>query len=199
MDLHQTVQSLGKSPLDYLDSECPLALGAFLFGYKTVDAGAGPVMDEFLRRIPGPDQADGCTRGYLAYGAGTAGFRRTVEILQETVEQLQPRPVASMAAKYAFIEAVRDPIESGKTGMAFAEPTVVWLANYYRGFLAGLASVAPASAREATASLHRFETWLRRRYQQPITSWHGLIRVFEGAAEHGLRRFVELWDEFESS
>lgn len=198
-NLLDTLEAVRIDPLSFLDCECALSLGTFLFGYKAVDASAGSVLCDLARRIPGPDAADSCTRAYLAYGGGSSAFWRVLSELRAIVDSEPPVPFPGIDAAKSFMEVVREPIGSGRSGVVLAEPTVVCLANYYRGFLAGMNSVAPTSANEAAEALARFERWLRKRYSEPRASWYGIIRVFEGIGMDGLRRFVALWDEFEAS
>jgi len=105
-----------------------------------------------------------------------------------------PGPMATKTP----IEQVRAALASGRLGMYFGEPTVMWVSNYYHGFLRGLAAVNRAEWLREEEQLRTFETWLRARYGHEAPSWHELIRAYEGPCESGIKRFTELWDEFES-
>jgi hypothetical protein len=86
--------------------------------------------------------------------------------------------------------------------MALPEPTVLGLADFASGYICGATDLNPAVGAVQRVELGDFETWLRNewyglyKHQAP---WYGLIRVFEGECERGLRRFLELWDEFKAS
>jgi hypothetical protein len=82
--------------------------------------------------------------------------------------------------------------------MVLAEPTTDWLYNFFRGYHRGLEAVSPDLAAQQWCRVEAFEEWLRDSYgHHTIAPWHGILRVYEGACERGLSRFVELWDDFE--
>jgi len=193
--MRDALEAVRADPLRYLDCECALSLGALINGYKVADGSAAASKKAVLDRIPGPDQADGCTRAYLARGSGPRGFRYALDEFEAIVSGNQPVPSPGPMAHLPIVEHVRTALASGRIGMYFGEPTIMWVSNYANGFLLGLASAQPDVWAQATDSLQRFEAWMQRRYGSPGARWHELIRVFEGPCERGLQRFVELWDE----
>jgi hypothetical protein len=94
---------------------------------------------------------------------------------------------------------VRGPILEGRPALALGEPSVVWLSDYARGHIAGLRALAPDEAERQSRVLQAFDGWIRNHYRGYAAPWWVQIRVFEGAYVEGLKRFVELWDEFEQN
>ncbi|WP_157907236.1 hypothetical protein [Sorangium cellulosum] len=200
MGLVNVIDAIRRDPGEYLTEACVLALGAFLFGYRMVNENCAPVLRELTRRFEGADQADACTRAYLSDRNTERALRRVLEALGSMLAA-EPALAGSRPAntQLGFMELVRDPIVSGRTGMVFAEPTVDWCANFWKGFLAGLDEVDPTAALQERERFDAFEQWLAERYAQSGASWYAMIRVFEGADLSGLRAFVALWEEFRKS
>ncbi|WP_437952086.1 hypothetical protein WME98_16035 [Sorangium sp. So ce296] len=194
------IDTIRKNPGECLTEACVLALGAFLFGYRMANGNVAPILYELARRFEGPDQADACTRAYLSARNTEHALRRVLEALSLMLAAEPALAGSSPAsAQLGFVELVRDPIVSGRTGMVFAEPTVDWCANFWKGFLAGLDEVDPTAALHERERFEAFEQWLAERYAQSGASWYAMIRVFEGADLGGLRAFVALWEEFRKS
>lgn len=200
MELASVIDTIRKNPGEYLTEACVLALGAFLFGYRMANGNCAPILHELTRRFEGPDQADACTRAYLSARNTEHALRRVLEALGSMLAAEPALAGSSPAsAQLGFVELVRDPIVSGRTGMVLAEPTVDWCANFWKGFLAGLDEVDPTAALHERERFEAFEQWLAERYAQSGASWYAMIRVFEGADLSGLRAFVALWEEFRKS
>lgn len=200
MRLSYEIEKIRENPGEHLTEACVLALDAFLVGYRMTDAGCTATLDELTRRIEGPDQANACTRAYLASATSERALRRVLDELASMLA-VAPEPGSrpGFFAGQGFVESVREAIVSGRPGMVFGEPTLVWCANYWKGFLAGMAATDPAAAEYQRARLEAFEQWLGERFGHPRAPWYAMIRVYRGAELDGLRGLVSLWDEFQAS
>lgn len=197
MAFKNTISETKVNPDTHLSAPCALAFSAFLVGYEMTDASVRPLLQKLTKLFPGPNAADACTRAYLQYATTGSAFSSVVDSLIRLLDsESSITPVPGYCADVEFAEFVRDAIVSGRTAMALTEPTMDWLGNYARGYVTGLQEVNSAAAVRHCRALESFEAWLRRRYDAQGTRWYGLIRVYEGACEHGLRRFIELWDEY---
>ena len=198
-NLAEAIDVLAENPGRYLDRECALSLGAFLVGYKMADASAATPTRALLERISGPSGANGCTRAFLARGGGAEGLRYAIDELREILAATKSSPIPGSMSGTPPIEHVRTALASGRIGMYFGEPTIMWVSSYVHGFLFGLSAVDPSAWARENERLNRFEQALRARYGHARPAWHELIRAFHGACEEGLERFVALWDEVQAS
>jgi hypothetical protein len=172
-----------------------LALGAFLFGYKMADVSISRVLEDAKSRFVGPEEMDLTSRAYLQYPSTREALVAVIDALLEVL-RVDRSGVKGSAADTHVVELVRESIESGATAMTLLEPTINCLADYCSGHTAGLRAISADVAARQEASLAGFESWLRREYQQPHARWHAILRVYEGAGIDGLRKFIELWDIF---
>lgn len=199
MALATEIDKIRANPGEYLTEACVLALGAFLFGYRVTNTGHTALLDELTRSFEGPDQADACTRAYLGAATTERALRNVLDVLDVLLAAAPEAECQSgINPQHGFVSFVRDAIMSGRTGLVFAEPTVDWCANYWKGFLAGIAEVDATAAVREREQFEAFERWLAARYDQAQVPWYALIRVYEGADLSGLRAFVSLWDEFQN-
>lgn len=190
------VQALRTDPRAILTEPCVLAFRAFLSGFKAPCRHMTPLFDAFTAAFEGPSGADACTRVYLAEADSRVAMTRALDTLAGLLESMELPAPAGARAPETFIEYVRGPIEQGRPAMALPEPSVTSLADFARGYLWGLRDVDAEVARYQEEELRRFEVWLRAHYQGSPAPWYGLIRVYEGACERGLVRFLDLWDDF---
>lgn len=195
MKLYDVLVKLKATPLAYLESESIIAMQAFMGGYVLVDESAREPCLRLAEGLDGPSVAGAWLKAYLR--DGNAGFSLVLEHLIEIVGSSACEPIPGVLAGMRFIDYVRDPIISNRPGMVAGELSVVWLIDAMSGYLAGLDVLAPARAEREREQLLEFGRWLQGRYQAN-GSWGRLLRVFEGAdPSRGLRRFVQLFDEFE--
>jgi len=198
MNFAMAVAQVRKSPLTFLSSENARALGAFFSGYRWVDESAGPILDHLTREFDGPDQADACSRACLASADSRMAFRHVLDRLEQVLMRMgTPSPSSGPRANLSFVASVSDAILQGRPAMVLAEPTVVWMHDYFRGFLVGLSAVRPSESLRQEQRLAAFESWIRSWYGGFRAPWYTIIRVHEGMCEHGLERFLELWAAFE--
>lgn len=197
MQLAREVDLIRSEPTQYLTEACVIAFGAFLSGYQMTDAGSKRVLDKLAATFEGPQGADACTRAYLSSSNSRGALERVLDSLAEALRSApESESTRGLAADLGFVELVRAAIVGGRPGMVFAEPTVLWCANYWMGFIAGLGSVDPEAAARERSKLDRFEQWLRRRYECFGAPWYAMIRIYGGADLHGLRLLISSWDEF---
>ncbi len=199
MDFTDLVKDLLKSPLSYLDCECPLALGAFMNGYGCADAGAEWLLKHLEDSFEGPSNASAYTKVFLRYSG-----RKGLEVLLGETQSLitkygEPTAKPGSMAGTRFLSTVVDVIEQGRPGMMLGEPTVSWLANCWNGFLLGTERIDSDLAAEQRSTASGFERWISKRYAEPGSPWHGIVRVYEGPCEKGLRKFADLWRAFISA
>lgn len=180
-----------------MDSFCARSLGVFLNGYDNADCGVHDALHALLDTFDGPAQADACTRAYLSYEDSSAAASAVLAALEKLATGVQPEP--GPFSNTTFVEAIREPILHRRPQIILGDPTVVSLYNYVRGFLCGLEVILPVEAAKQTRALAEFERWLRVKYEAPCAAWYKMIRVYGGTCEAGLERFIELWDEFEST
>lgn len=197
--LREIVSRLNSDPRSLLTDECVLALGAFLSGYRHANGTIGALLARLTERFPGPEQAAACTRAYLTMSDTRAALQAVLSALGDELSHAEAagvRAAGSALPEHTFVEALRGAIVDGRPCMFLREPTVVCMADYGRGYVAGITSVDPVSGASQELQLRQFESWLRTWYGGLHAPWYGLIRVHEGACELGLRRFLELWDSF---
>lgn len=199
MDIAIALAQIQEKPSAFLSSECALALEAFLFGYKSADQSVAIILRELATEFEGPEQAGACTLAYLASPDSITSFRRVMAAAEVVLRRVgTPTPVPGPCAEMTLVTVVDDAILQGRPAMVLAEPTVVWMHDFFRGFLVGLSAVRPAAALRQERRLMAFESWLRASYGGASAApWYGIIRVYEGMCERGLKRFLELWAEFE--
>ena len=196
MNLLDVIRRLKNNPCNYLDSCCASSLGTFLVGYRTVDCSVASATDLLLDVFPGREEMGACTRVYLTYADGAVGVTAILNALENVVAAGLAPPGDGFFTERVFIDAVRGAILQGRPAMVLGDPTVTSLYNYACGFMSGLEVVAPVEATKQYHELAGFERWLQGRYDVPEAAWYKLIRVHEGYCERGLKKFVELWDEF---
>lgn len=197
MTLYRAITQIRHDPSSVLSTPCVLALGAFLFGYKTADAGVGGLLSELDREFVGPESADACTRAFLSSSTSEEGLSKVLAVLERLLVHAQEcRPSPGPGARTDVVSFVREPIEHQRPAMVLAEATPDWLYNYSQGYEFGLGVVNAPLAATQRSQFHQFEAWLQERYQHASARWYAIIRVYEGACESGVARFVELWDEF---
>lgn len=200
MRLSYEIEKIRENPGEHLTEACVLSLGAFLAGYRLTDAGYAATLDALTRRFEGSVSADACTRAYLTSTTSERALRRVLDELSSMLAAApEPESRPGPYAGHGFVDHVREPIVSGRTGLVFFVPTVIWCANYWKGFLAGLSASDPAAAARERARFRAFEQWLGERFSHPRAPWYALIRVYEGHDLDGLRGFISQWDEFERS
>lgn len=193
MRLAEELTVIRDAPCERLTEPSVLALGAFLFGYKMADGGVGHLLKEAAARYPGKSDLDAASLADLSHS-------NTRDALETLINLLFDLGVNNMMAsdgpggRMHVVDLVRPPITSGRTGMVLLEPTVAWFANYARGHTAGLEALQSPLARQQEESFERFERQVREDYGHPAARWYAILRVYEGADLHGLRRFLELWD-----
>lgn len=194
MRLAEELTVIRNAPHERLTEPSVLALGAFLFGYKMADAGPRDLLTEAAARYPGKTDLDAASLAYLSHSNTQGALEKLVELLFDLGAN-DVVPLAGPGGNMHVVDLVRTPIASGKTGMVLLEPTVTWLANYTRGHTAGLEALQLPLAKQQAASFERFERQLREDYAHPAATWHAILRVYEGADLHGLKRFLDLWDQ----
>lgn len=199
MNLLEQLQSLKDKPFVWLTEPCVLALGAFLFGYKGANSAINGLLERAAHAFASSAEADVCSRAYLSNARSDEALHAVLTTLIEMVETSPTTTVTEVfgpAGETHIVQFVREALLSGRTGMVLLEPTISWFANYVSGHTTGLRTVNPDLAESQADSFKRFERWLRERYGESTAAWYAVLRVYEGADIHGLRRFIELWDEW---
>jgi hypothetical protein len=200
MTFVEQLELLRDNPASLLTERCVLALGAFLFGYRAANAGIGGLLEQASATFASSAEADVCSRAYLANRNTEDALAAVVGVLLENAgaPSKAPASVRGPAAALHVIDFTRESLLTGRTGIVLLEPTIAWFADYVRGHTAGLRDVNPDLSQSQQESLTAFEGWLRDKYGEPTASWVAIVRVYEGADVHGLTRFIELWDEWET-
>ena len=196
MSFVSIIERLKAEPAGLLDSFCAASLGAFLTGYANADTSSYDAIKTLLSVFAGADQANACSRVYLSYSDSAAGASAILSALEKIVGEGDLQPEVGPFGGLSFVEVVRGPIVGGRAAMILGDPTVITLYNYVNGYLCGMRAVLPAEAVRQAQDLSEFERWLQEQYGVPGASWYKIIRIYEGACERGLARFVVLWDEF---
>jgi hypothetical protein len=200
MNLGIAVAHLRRESRATLSAECALALGAFFSGYKSTDGSASNVLDQLTVEFSGPSAASGCTRACLTSEDPHTAFYRVLDAMDSILSRMgTPEPSPGPYASMNFAQTVLEAIRSKRPGIAMAEPTVIWLNDYFRGFLFGLRAVNLEMAERQEAQLAAFDASVRDHYGGFIAPWYVLIRVHEGLCEHGLSGFLRLWDRFQAT
>lgn len=198
--LVEAIRLIRHDATSLLTYECALSFRAFLGGLQVSDVHVAAIRRSLLEHIDGPDQMDACGRAYLA-------FRNTREALGFIFHNIEsfahrsesaPTEARHEITTVSFVDSVRDAIMDGHAGTVLGEPTISYLADYASGYNFGLRFVDASAAQSRVQELDAFEAWLQGYYGGVHACWYGLIRVFEGNCESGLRRFVLLWDAFKS-
>jgi hypothetical protein len=196
MNFASIVERLRAEPAAFLDNFCAASLGAFLTGYANADTSTYIAIKALLGVFPGADQANACSCAYLSYSDGAAGASAILSALEKILGKGDLRPEVGPFGDLSFVEVVRGPIIGGRSAMILGEPTVITLYNYVNGYLCGMEAVLPVEAASQARDLSEFERWLQGKYKVPGAAWYKIIRIYEGACERGLTRFIELWDAF---
>ena len=172
------------------------SLRSALSGFVWVTKNAPEALRDTANRLPGPSQADLCTRALLCSGDPTRAIAIVLDVLESLAEDSigGPGPRSTVSVPEITISS----IEEERPQIVLPEATIESLANYWNGHLAGLRLHSPDEADRQTVSLQGFEDFVSKAYDHKL-SWHVLIRVFDGPCANGLRRFVELWRQFERS
>jgi hypothetical protein len=68
------VRELQENPRSFVDCRCAMLVGAFISGYKLVDASARPIWDAVAARFPGPSAADAAARAVLNFRTSDEAF-----------------------------------------------------------------------------------------------------------------------------
>lgn len=199
MNFEATIKDIGVNYEHYLTGQCVLALHGFLSGWTVVDSSVKGAIAKVAESFPGPSAADASTRAYLHCPNTRVALSTLLERLLFVLKSegsLPPSP--GPGARVRFMDFVKEPIMSGRTGMVFAEPTLEWACNFSNGYIAAMNVIDPSCATSEQHALNDFEAWLRLTYGATGAGWYGILRIYEGPCEFGLRRLVELWDEWRS-
>jgi hypothetical protein len=190
------VERLKAEPAAFLDNFCAASLGAFLTGYANADTSSYDAIKALLGVFPGADQANACSRVYLSYSDSAVGASAILSALEKIIGEGDLLPEVGPFGGLSFVEVVRGPIVGGRAAMILGETTVTTLYNYVNGYLCGMEAVLPDEAARQAQDLAEFERWLQGQYGVPGAVWYKIVRIYEGACERGLNRFIVLWDEF---
>ncbi|MCC7108316.1 MAG: hypothetical protein IT382_03440 [Deltaproteobacteria bacterium] len=195
MDLTNLIKQLRVEPQRFLDSVSPIALGAFMSGYEASNPAVAKLLRDLSSKIDGPSEASVFTRAYLRFDL-TEAVVRIIDLIDEAKWTMQEADGGGYFLDGSFIPTIVRAIEDGRPGIMLGEPTVIWLANCWHGFILGLEEADPNAADLERAQFSGFVKWLAERYADSHATWYKLIYVYGGACEDGLEKFAELWREF---
>jgi hypothetical protein len=196
MQFRELVAAVYEKPSAFVEPLDPIYLGAFFYGYKMVNLAIDDPLQELMARFTGPSQADAWSRAYLHFSPSEAFDRLLTELLvilgRWDKNQFEEGPYARESCMTAIVHACKQ----GRLGMALGETSVLWLANYSKGFIAALNAWNTEQATVQEKELAQFESWLQVQYAEHQAPWHRIIRVYKGGSQNGVEQFVDLWNEW---